>query len=165
MLNPYHQQIDVAEVMRLQQYQYQCTLYLEQEVPANSQVDAAVNVTSIGHFMLLSMTGSYTTVEEIDEEPVDNGVVPLYAQLVDGSNFRELFEDYVPANLFLSPGREKSLSTSGERSDQLFLEYPFVYTFPLNGQVILRIQNAANYANKLKVAFKGIRIFPAQRNQ
>jgi len=163
MLNPYHEKIDISRIIQLQNYQYQNALYLEEEVPASSQLDAAVSITSIGHFMLLSMTGSYTT-KIADSPAVDDNINHLFVQLVDGANHRELFDDYIPANLFLSPGREKVLAgVDIPVSSPLFLEYPFIYTFPLNGQILVRIRNDSDYANTLRIMFKGIRIFNIQR--
>lgn len=163
MLNPYHSRIDIQEIINLQGNQYQDMLYLEQAVPAGETIDAAVNITSLGHFMLLSFTGSYTTKSLDQAVPVDDGINYLYFQMLDGSNHRQLFEDFVPANLVLSPGREKSLA-AGDASQQLFLNFPFVYTFPLNSSIICRIQNASDAENTLKIAFNGIRVFPNSRN-
>lgn len=168
MLNPYHDKIDIGRIIDLQNHQYQQTLYLSQSVPANSQVDAPVNITALGHFMLLSMTGDYTTKIDGDPDPVDNGICNMLVQLVDGSNQRTLFDNFVPANLFLSPGRRKILAgaiSADNRSDPLYLEYGFVYTFPLNSQILVRIQNAADYENIIRIAFKGIRVFPSSRQQ
>lgn len=165
MLNPYHEQINIEEIIRLQKHQYQKCLYLEEEVAAASSVDAFVNITSEGHFMLLSMTGDYTTKSA---GPLDDGLVWLFVQLVDGTNQRPLFDDFVPVNLFLSPGRVKSLAgaiSADNRSDPLYLEYPFVYTFPMNSNIMVRIRNTSDYANILRIQFKGIRIFPGSRTQ
>ena len=165
MLNPYHEKIDISRIIELQNYQYQNALYLEEEIPAASQRDAAVNITSIGHFMLLSITGSYTT-KIADTPATDDNINHLFVQLVDGANHRELFDDYIPANLFLSPGREKVIAGAPADvpvSSPLYLEYPFIYTFPLNGQILVRIRNDSDYANRLRIMFKGIRIFNIQR--
>jgi hypothetical protein len=119
-------------------------------------------VTSVGNFMLMSMTGSYTT--KVADDPVDDdGICRIFIQLLDGSNQRPLFDDFIAANLFLSPGRVRGVAGVGDASDQLFLEYPFVYTFPINGQILVRIRNTSDFANIVRVMFKGIRIFAANR--
>lgn len=162
MLNPYHTAIDVSKVLEIQNRQYQEAIPLEQEVAANTQVDAAVQITSLGHFMLLSMTGSFTT--KVADDPVtDDGICRIFIQLLDGSNQRPLFDDFVAANLFLSPGRVQALAGVGNASDQLYLEYPFVFTFPINGSILVRIRNTADYANIVRIMFKGIRIYAANR--
>jgi hypothetical protein len=162
MLNPYHSKIDIRNVLALQEFQHQQTLYLAQPIEASAQIDAAVDITSLGHFMLLSWTGAYST---LSDEETDDGVNHLFIQLVDGSNGRELFDDFVAANILLSPGRMQVLAGSGDPSEPLFLEYPFVYTFPLNSRIIVRIRNDIAAAQILKIAFKGIRIFPKSRNE
>jgi len=165
MLNPYHQAIDIKAILAIQNHQYQETLYLEQQIDAATQVDAAIQVTSLGHFMLLSMTGSYTTrVDDGEQAATDNGINQIFIQLLDGSNQRPLFNDYVAANLFLSPGRIQSIPALGNASNQLFLEYPFIYTFPMNGQILCRIRNTADWTNTVKIMFKGIRIFASNRS-
>ena len=167
MLNPYHEPIDIGRIIELQNHQYQNALYLEQTVPAGSQVDASLNITALGHFMLLSMTGDFTTLEDDGQGAAeDTGVNNLLMQLVDGSNQRTLFDDFVPVDMFLSPGRRKSLAgaiSADNRSDLLYLEYGWIYTFPKNSNIICRIRNAADWENTLRIQFKGIRIFPAAR--
>ncbi len=166
MLNPYHDALDIKHILDLQNVQYQNALYLEEEVPATSQRDAAVQISSLGHFMLLSMTGAFSTMYLDDQTPADDGRCQVFIQLLDGSNQRPLFEDFVWAGLFLSPGRFKALPGAvGAQSDQLYLEYPFIYTFPNNGQITVKIRNESDKHNIVRIMFKGIRIFPKQRNQ
>lgn len=162
MINPYHTAIDVSEVLRIQNRQYQEAIPLEQEIEANTQIDAAVQITSLGHFMLMSMTGSFTT--KVADDPVtDDGICRIFIQLLDGSNQRPLFDDFAAANLFLSPGRAQALAGVGNASDQLYLEYPFVFTFPINGSILVRIRNTSDYKNVVRILFKGIRIYAANR--
>ena len=162
MLNPYHTAINAAKVLEIQNHQYQEAIPMEQEVDANTQIDAAVQVTSLGHFMLLSMTGSFTT--KVEDDPVDDdGICRVFIQLLDGSNQRPLFDTFAAANLFLSPGRVRAVAGVGAASDQLYLEYPFVYTFPVNSQILVRINNTSDYANIVRILFKGIRIFADNR--
>jgi hypothetical protein len=160
MLNPYHERLDIQGILKLQNHQHQAALYLEQLIPAASQTDAAVQVSGAGHFMLLTMTGAYSTIEA---EDADNGLCMIYVQLVDGTNNRALFDDFAWAGLFMSPGRFKLLPAVGAASNQLMLEYPFIYTFPINGQILVRIRNESDQANYVKMLFKGIRIFPQSR--
>lgn len=135
-------------------------LYLEQEIPAASQIDAQVNITSLGHFMLLTMTGDYTTKTAAG---ADDGICQIYSQLLDGANQRTLFENFVPVNLFLSPGRSRSIAGVGDASNQLYLELPFVYTFQQNSSIVMRLKNAAPFANTVRIAFKGVRVFDLAR--
>lgn len=163
MINPYHERIDIDGVLRLQASQHQQTLPLEREVDAATQIDAVINVTSLGHFMLLFFTGDYTTKYLDGEVAGDDGICHTWIQLIDGSNMRELFSEPVPCNLILSPGRRQILVGAGEPSQPLYMVYPFVYTFPLNSQIIVRIRNDSDYSNIVRMAFTGIRIFPQSR--
>ena len=119
MINPYHSKIDIESILQLQNSQYQNAIYTEITVPANDQVDQSVNISSLGHFMLLTITGAYSTKNDDQGSPVDNGINGLSLQLVDGQSQRDLFEDFVPAPIFLSPGRIKTLPASGSDSNDL----------------------------------------------
>lgn len=160
MLNPYHSRIAVRDILQLQQYQNQESLFGSVTVPAESVVDAAVNITSYGHFMLLYMTGDYTTKVA---GPLDDGICRVSVQLIDGINNRNLFSDPIPADLFLSPGRRQILPGVGAASQELRILYPFVYTFQMSGRIIFRVRNDADYENIVRIMFTGIRIFPEAR--
>jgi len=162
-MNPYTQPIDVETLFRLQAAQYQVVLPLEQTIPALSEVNARIDITTLGHFMMQSFTGSYTTKILDGQDPTDDGINHLSIKMLDGSNNRTLFEDYIPASLILSPGREKILPAVGNDSEPLRLEYSFIYTFAMNGAIQVNIKNDSDYENILKMAFKGIRIFPMDR--
>jgi len=162
MINPYHEKIDIQQIINLQSVQHQTTLYMENEIPAQSNIDMAINITSLGHFMNLFITGDFTT--KIEDDPVtDDGICQIYLQLFDGTNSRELFTEPVPANLILSPGRSQIISGVGDASEPLRIFFPFVYTFPMNGQIIMRAYNNADYVNRVRITYTGIRIFPDSR--
>ena len=162
MLNPYHEQIDIQRVLALQNSQYQVCLYTQIEVGPGEQVDQSVNISSIGHFLLLTMTGSYTSKIADGPETYD-GICKQSVQLTDGSNDRQLFEDFIPANLFLSPGRIQSISGVGNASEPLRREFAFVYCFLANGQIIVKVKNHSDVANTTRIMFKGIRVFTQAR--
>jgi len=163
MINPYHSRINMKQILDLQSYQYQTTLYMERDVAANSNIDAPIEITSLGHFMLLFMTGDFTTKYDDEGQPADAGICEIYLQLIDGSNSRPLFTEPVPANIILSPGRSRAVAGLGDPSEPLRTFFPFIYTFPLNGQLIMRIENGASYENRVRIAFTGIRIFGDNR--
>jgi hypothetical protein len=163
MLNPYHGRIDIRNILQLQDTQYQSALYLEELVPASSQLDAAVQISSLGEFMLLGITGGYST---LDAEDTDDGINRIYIQLIDGTNNQSLFESFIWSGLFLSPGRFKlAPGAVGAASNQLYLQFPWVYTFPNQGQITVRIRNDAPYVNKVRLMFTGIRIKSQSRQE
>lgn len=160
MLNPYHQKIAVRDILQLQQFQNQETLFGQITVPANSVIDGAVSITSYGHFMLLYMTGDYTTKVA---GPLDDGICRVAMQLIDGINSRNLFSDPVPCDMILSPGRRQILPGVGAASQELRILFPFVYTFQMSGRIIVRVRNDSDFENIVRIAFTGIRIFPDAR--
>lgn len=163
MLNPYHEEIPVKSILDLQNYQYQSALYLEQAIPANSQVDGSVQIATVGEFMLTGITGAFST---LDGETTDDGINRLYMQLIDGTNDRSLFESFIWTGLFLSPGRYKAAAGAvGAASNQLYLQFPWVYTFPQRGQILCRLRNDAAYENNIRIMFHGIRIFARSRQE
>lgn len=165
MLNPYHNAISAADILALQQNQYQELIPFEATVAAGIQQDQSVQITSLGHFMLLSVTGDYTTKYLDEGAPADDGICQVHMQWLDGSNQRPLFDDFVPCSLILSPGRVRAVAGLGDASNPLRLEFPFVYTFPISGAIIVRIRNDSDHENRVRMAFKGIRIFSSNTRQ
>lgn len=165
MLNPYFERLDIAHIMRLADTQFQQTLYYEKEIAAGDQFDGAKEITAEGHFILLSITGSFTTLDFSDPDVIDDGVNHLFIQLSDLTHHKELFDDFMDASLFLSPGRSKSaLVPAADDSQPLRIEYPFVYPFPVNSVIGIKVKNDSGYANKIKLGFKGIRVYTELRN-
>ena len=163
MLNPYHDKIDIDRIFELQQSQYMTSLPLSVTVDPLQTIDAGINITSLGHFMLLNISGDYTTLN--DDPAVDDGTCHIFFQLIDGSNSREIFSEPGKASLYLSPGRSKTSAIAGNDSDSLRLFYNFIYTFPMNGRIIVRVRNDATAANTVNFQFTGIRRFPLSREQ
>lgn len=158
MLNPYHEKIDIAQILDLQNAQYQNLLYLQEEVAASTTEEPTVNITSLGHFMCLAFTIGYTT---LSDETTDTGICPFTFQLVDASNDRSLFDSQIPAVLLASPGRLKSLTGAIDADtvgQPLRLMYPFIYTFGKDSGIRVRITNTVAFANTFYMVFHGIRI-------
>lgn len=161
MLNPLQDWIDPKQILELQNAQYQDVLVFDEQIPVGELVNGAVNVTSVGHFLLVSITGEFTTIEN----DLDDGVNRLTMQLLDGSNQRTLFSNFVSVNTILSPGRVLLPGVAGAASSQLEMEWPFIYLFPINSSILVRVQSGATLgttANQLRLTFKGIRIFDRQ---
>lgn len=167
MLNPYFERIDIDRVMELQDGQFQQLLYAERSVPANSQIDHAKNITAEGHFLLLSINIGYTTlVDDGEGNSIDDGTNHLFMQLVDLTHRKELWDDFVDLALVGSPGRLRVPITGAgtpENSEPVRIEFPFVYMFPVNSVIGMRVRNDADFANTIKVSFKGVRIYTSMR--
>ena len=152
--------LDIAKVFQIQSVQNQEAIYLSDEVPAASQKQGHVSISNLGHFFCQHITLSYTTVET-----TDTGIDYLRGKLIDGSNMKPLFNDYIPFHLFATPGRRKSLVASGSDSFQMQIIFPFEYCFVVNSDIIMDVKNdATGSANRYSMAFWGIRVKSAASN-
>lgn len=155
------QAIDPVRMFELQNAQYREIIYMEDVVPAGSGgQETNLNISSIGHFYCLFLTGSFETIASPAAVIADTGVNYLFGQLRDGT--RPLFNDRIPLNLFLSPGRRKSALSAGVLTDpvgnQLFTPIPFEYMFTVNSNITMNVANTSDEAVHFEIAFHGIRI-------
>lgn len=162
-MNVFKEKINVSQLLDIQRGQYQEKLLLEGTIGADTSLLTRVNISSLGSFICLFMTGSFTTLTEDGGNIVDNGVVSLSAKMSDGSNQRSLFNDHVPLDLFLSPGRSKSalsttVLTTDDQSNSLFYPQPFQYIFRRTSEILFDVKNTANTPNSFQIAFNGIRV-------
>jgi hypothetical protein len=146
--------IDAAKMFQVQNLQYSEILYLSDTVPLASGKMGRVSVSNLGHFYCLYVTGSFDT----QFGAVDDGTDYLRGKLIDGSNQKQLFNDYVPLSLWLTPGRKKSLVASGAQSNSLFYPIPFEYLFSANSDIILDVKNDSDTALTYRIAFFGVRV-------
>lgn len=149
--------------------QYPEKLLLTGSIPAGKQLRNIVNISHLGDFLCLYITGSYTTLAMSEALIVDNGVCSLRGQLFDGTGNRQLFNDFIPLDLLLSPGRIKDTSAvnaieaSGtiERADvsqQLFYPMEFQHLFDVNSTIFFDVKNDSDAENQFTVCFHGIRL-------
>lgn len=162
MLNILKQLIDSNQVLKVQNCQYQEFILLEDIVPAGSQKLGSVNVSSLGHFYAHYIVGHYTTLAGA-QAIVDTQCSYLRGKLIDGSNSRPLFNDYIPLDLLLTPGRIKSNASTTLATDPpsstLFYPVRFEYIFPVNSQIQFDVKNDSDADNSYSIAFFGFR-FP-----
>lgn len=162
--------INPKRAFDIQNQQYQNKLILEDIVPGDQTKLGKVNVTSLGNFYCIFITGEFTTLKEIDQEIIDTDVNYLRGQLKDGANNRTLFNDYAPLSLWLSPGRVRhdsavNLLTTAQPSGRLFYPHPFEYLFPINGDILHDVKSTSNIDNYYTLLFHGWYILPrAPRN-
>lgn len=161
-MNVFKEKINIEQLLNIQQGQYQEKLLLEGTIGADTSLLTRVNISSLGSFICLFMTGSFTTLTNDGGDIKDNGVVSLSAKMSDGSNQRSLFNDFIPLDLFLSPGRSKSalsttVLTTDDQSNSLFYPQPFQYIFRRTSEILFDVKNTANTENSFKISFHGIR--------
>ena len=157
VVKPFSQRIDPQKVFDIQNHQYSEKLLLADTVPANSSKLGKVNVSNLGHFFCQFVTGSFTTIG--GGAANDSGISYLSGQMIDGAGQRKLFNDRIPLDLFLSPGRRKDAVAAGAAaSNNLFFPIEFEYLFTANSDILLDVVNASDQENSYEICFHGIRI-------
>ena len=155
--------IDTAKLFEIQSYQYSEKLPLADTVPANSSKMGRTNISNLGHFYCQSITGHFERLETVAAAIVDDGISWLKGQLIDGSGNRKLFSDYIPLDLWLSPGGVRSpLATNNFTTapvpTQLFFPIEFEYIFTANSEILLDVKNLSGTDMSYEICFHGIRI-------
>lgn len=159
IVKPFSQRIDPGKVFDVQNCQYSERLLMEDTVPANGTKIGKVAVSNLGHFFCMYITGHYTTLDLVEEVVVDNGIQYLAGQLIDGAGNRKLYNDYIPFDLWLSPGRRKdALVPAADPGNNLFYPIEFEYLFTANSDILLDVVNTSNKDNSYAICFHGIRI-------
>ena len=115
--------IDTVRLLSLQGRQKLDVLVLTGIVPALGSTLAKVTVSNLGHFYAYFATGKFST---LGAGPADDGISHLSGKLIDGGTARPIFNDFVPLDLWLTPGRAKdALAPAGAASNNLFVPIPF----------------------------------------
>lgn len=178
----FNKAFDVSQMLALQVVQYSERLLLSGVIPANTEIVCKTTVSNLGHFFCMFLTGKYTTLAEITDptlgkKVVDTGIQYLRALLTDGAGQKRLFNDYIPLDLWLSPGRAKAncdnayqdiLDTSAVPPREvalaampgqtLFYPIEFEYVFPANTDILLNVKNSSNHENSFEIMLHGVRI-------
>ena len=156
-MNALLQKIDIAKVFEVAAHQFEESLLIEDTVPASSQKPGSVQVSSFGHFILMFVTGRYATTSTAGV-PADDGICHLRGRLIDALSNRPLFNDYIPFDLWMTPGRVKTLAASGAASNTLFYPIPIEYPFAANGIITLDVKNDSDVAQSYSVMLHGVRV-------
>lgn len=170
MIRVFSEKINAAALLSGQNRQYSEKLVMSDTVPAASSKLAKVAVSNLGHFLCLQLTGSYTAVYTSGGSNVDDGVCHLKGQLIDATGNRRLFNDYIPLDLLLSPGRVRTnaaanaiiavagVADTAPAGNALFYPLEFEYLFSANSEILLDVKNDSNYAVDFAICFHGIRV-------
>ena len=161
-MNPLQTSYKPDLIMKLQTRQYNDKIVLSGEVEAGQSNIITADVSNLGHFYVTYFTGDFSTLLESEAVIVDDGVSHLRGQLRDGSNSKNLFSDYVPLNLIMSPGRAKNANSvnvlTDTPSNNLFYPFPFFYMFTVNSKIILEVKNDSNTKNYVNLILHGVRV-------
>lgn len=162
LVKPFAQRINPEKVFALQNYQYQEDLIMQDEVAAGATKMGKVGVSNLGHFFCMNITGSFSSLASPVAAIVDTGITYLSGQLIDGAGQRKLFNDKIPFDLFLTPGRRKDVNSTTPLTDpignNLFLPLEFEYLFTANSDILLEVENTSDETNYYEIRFHGIRI-------
>lgn len=168
MVNMFAKILDPLKIIKMQNIQYSEKLILSDTVPANQSLLGKVAISSLGNFFCQFLTGHFETLRDV-EGVLDDGVSHLRGKMVDGSNQRQLFNDYVPLDLFLSPGRIKSNKSGNWLTDpvsnNLFYPQQFQYMFTVNSEILFDVKNDSNTEISYEILFHGIRLPIASRER
>jgi hypothetical protein len=172
--------LDIKATFALQNSQYSEKLLLSDTVPANSEKLGKIGVSTLGNFLCQFITGHYQSLLLVDtSHVVDDGISHLRGQLIDGTGNRRLFNDYIPLDLFLSPGRTKTAAAENTltnyagssatliaaSSNSLFYPIEFEYLFAVNTDILFSVKNDSNEAMSYDIVFHGVRVKDPSTNQ
>jgi len=166
--------IDAAKAFSVQRSQYTERIPLSGVVTAGATQTFKANVSNLGHFLCLFITGHYETLVSVTVDQVakiiDDGICHLRMQMEDGgTGQRLLFSDYAPLDLFLQPGRIRSANATNNLLDiatfalkadpapQLFSQTEHNYLFTANSDIICRMKNDSNADIAFDLLFYGVR--------
>jgi hypothetical protein len=174
----FEKKINLSQILSLRHSQYVQNLPIEGVVPAGATVPVPLPLSKIGAFLVLSFTGFYTSlrVKVAGVSLEDIGVCPLRMKIQAGASSMEMFGDYVPMNLLLTPGRVRvdpadpvlvaglafAAADYGPVPNQLFYPYSYQFPFEANDTVTVSVKNdfdaaAHGTTNRFGISFMGIR--------
>lgn len=161
-MNPLQTNYRPDVIMKLQTRQYNDKMVLSGEIEAGQSNIITADVSNLGHFYVTYFTGDFSTLALNEGVIVDDGVSHLRGQLRDGSNSKNLFSDFTPLNLIMSPGRVKNVNSVNvlidPPSNNLFYPFPFFYMFTVNSKVILEVKNDSDTKNYVNLILHGVRV-------
>lgn len=156
-------------------------LLLQGEILAGASDSAKVEVGTAGTIVTMRMAAYYTTLD-LDTgsgHVIDDGICHLRGQLIDTDKNLALFNDFIPFNLFSSPGRIKAKSAlvagvvtpcsnylkadagiadTAAPSSFLYEAQEFTHPFTVNSYIKIDVKNDAGCSNKFAIYFDVIRV-------
>lgn len=169
------ERINTIEAAAMQLHQWTEKLSLSLTIPANSETLGKLDIANLGMFRLKALTGRYTTLAKDGTNCKDTGVNYCRARIIDGATNRAIFNDYIPLENFLSPGRCKASKTTltvggtvtvlqnpnvatDPAAPQIFYPVPLHYDFAINSSIQISIKNSSDVDQTVDLMFHGIRV-------
>ena len=179
-MNLFHDTLDVEKILRLRSSQYIQPLYVEDTVPAGQTKVTPLPLSTIGAFLVLAFTGFFTSlrIKSVCAATLqDLGICPLRMKIQAGASNLEMFGDFVPMDLLLSPGRQRvnpadpaliinsytlADADQGPVPNSLFYPMSYQYPFRANDVISVSVKNdfdasAGGWINRWGICFFGIR--------
>ncbi len=161
-VKPFSQIIDPEKAFSIQNNQYMERLLMRGTIPANQSGLGQVSVSNLGHFFCMFVTGTFSTLRIVGGNITDTGISYLSGQLIDGAGQRKLFNERIPLDLWLSPGRRKDQNSinfvADPNSNSLFYPIELEYLFTANSNIVLDVVNTSDTPNSFEICFHGIRV-------
>ncbi|HSW65487.1 MAG TPA: hypothetical protein VLH56_19580 [Dissulfurispiraceae bacterium] len=149
------QTLDAAALLNQQSKQRFDVLSITDSVDASGSKIGSVFVGQSGSFFCTHITGRFSSLSGAAN---DSGLCYLRGQLKDGVN-TPLFDSHIPFDLWMTPGRVKSLAAAGSDSNPMYLPMKINHLFAAGQTIFLDVRNDSPFANSYTVMFWGIRIF------
>jgi hypothetical protein len=168
MFNQVKERLYAGDILDMQAKQFSNVIYIEGTVPEvalGGQQVFTLTVSNFGDFLCKRMTGNYTTQVLDGGVAKDDGTNHLRCQLTDSGNGVNLFDDHVPLDMFLSPGRVRTNGVivapgalAVNPSSNLFYPMELEYLFKANTDILFSMKNDSTYANTFRIALFGLRL-------
>ena len=154
-------------------------ILLQGEIMAGTSDTAKVEVGTAGTIVTMRMAAYYTTLDYIGGHVIDDGICHLRGQLIDTDKNLALFNDFIPFNLFSSPGRIKAaagivagvsvpcsnylqadpgIADAAAPGGNLYEPQEFTHPFTVNSYLKIDVKNDAGCSNKFAIYFDVIRV-------
>ena len=170
MIRVFNKLLDGKTLFPVQNQQYAERIPLSDTVEAGETKLCKTSVSFIGHFLCQFITGNYQTLSlDGGSAIVDDGICHLRGQLVDGAGTRQIFSDFVPLDLLLSPGRIRSVdatnnlkatgtASKADPAPALFYPTNLEYLFTANSDIQMYVKNDSDTPIAFNLLFAGIRV-------
>lgn len=170
--------LSAGKRFQVQNKQYSEKIIVSGTATAGQATLLRTNISNIGHFCCFRITGRFETLSKYNTTTgapsssgtiCDDGICHLRGLLKDSTGTRIMFNDYVPLDLILSPGRCRSASAANvmvaatniaaaPAAPNLFYPDEFEYLFKANSEIQIDVKNDGYADCAVDILFHGVRI-------
>lgn len=178
-MNVYTTKLSTIILRESKKGQHREGLFISGEITEGQSDTIKLEIGTAGSVATLRMAGYFTTLDFVGGKVIDDGINHLRGQLIDTDGNLALFNDFVPLNLFLSPGRTRSknakvagvvtacdnylqasagLADAAAPSSFLYEPQEFSHPFTVNSYIRFDVKNDAACTNRFGIYFDVIRV-------